>query len=205
MALTRGLLIAAAGGALAAAAWWRTHPSPCPYGQRFWVEAPHPIITRKRLLEILAPEPGEQLLEVGPGTGYYSLPVAGRLDHGRLHIADIQQQMLDHTARRARRAAITNVEPARADAQHLPYAEATFDGAYLVATLGEIPDPDAALGELARVLKPNGRLVVGELFGDPHMVTFGSLRRRAPAAGLEVERRLGGPLGYFALLRHAQG
>jgi hypothetical protein len=36
------------------------------------------------------------------------------------------------------------------------------------------------------------------------MVTFSSLRGRAPAAGLEVERRLGGPLGYFALLRRAQ-
>jgi ubiquinone/menaquinone biosynthesis C-methylase UbiE len=106
--------------------------------------------------------------------------------------------------RRARGAGSPNIEPACADAQDLPYADATFDGAYTVATLGEIPDPDAALGELARVLKPTGRLVVGELFGDPHMVTFSSLRRRAPAAGLEVERRLGGPLGYFALLRRAQ-
>jgi ubiquinone/menaquinone biosynthesis C-methylase UbiE len=206
MARGRGLLIAAAGGLLGAAAWWRTHPSPCPYGQRFWVEAPHPIITRKRLLELLAPEPGEQLLEVGPGTGYYSLPVARRLEHGRLHIVDIQQQMLDHTMRRAEDAGLTNVQPARADAQELPYADAAFDGAYLVTTLGEIPDSDKALSELARVLKPSsGRLVVGELFGDPHMVTFASLCRRAPAAGLNVERRLGGPLGYFALLRHARG
>ena len=206
MAHARGLIVAAAGGLLGAAAWWRTHPSPCPYGQRFWVEAPHPIITRKRLLEMLAPEPGEQLLEVGPGTGYYSLPVARRLDHGRLHIADIQQQMLDHTMERAREAGLTNVEPTRTDAQALPYEDATFDAAYVVTTLGEIPDPDKALRELARVLKaPSGRLVVGELFGDPHMVTFGSLRTRAQRAGLKAERRLGSPLGYFALLRHAQG
>jgi hypothetical protein len=33
------------------------------------------------------------------------------------------------------------------------------------------------------------------------MVTFGKLRERAARAGLEIERRLGGPLGYFALLR----
>jgi hypothetical protein len=44
-------------------------------------------------------------------------------------------------------------------------------------------------------------LVVDELVGDPHMVTFGSLRDRASRAGLRVERRRGGPLGYFALLR----
>ena len=34
---------------LGAALWWRKNPSACPYGQRFWVEAPHPIITRERL------------------------------------------------------------------------------------------------------------------------------------------------------------
>lgn len=191
----------AAGGVVGAAVWWRTHPSPCPYGQRFWVESPHPIITRKRLLEVLAPVPGERLLELGPGTGYYTLPVAQRLDGGRLFIADIQQQMLDHTMRRAADAGISNVEPALADAQSLPYADGHFDGAFTVTALGEIPDPDQALRELGRVLKPSGRLVVGELFGDPHMVTFGSLRDRASRTGLRVERRLGGPLGYFALLR----
>ena len=201
MARKRRLLIAAAGGVVGVAAWWRTHPSPCPYGQRFWVEAPHPFITRRRLLEILAPAAGEQFLELGPGTGYYSLPVAQRLDGGRLCIADIQQQMLDHTMRRASEAGLANIEPARADAQALPYEKDSFDGAFTVTMLGEVPDPDRALQELARVMKPSGRLVVGEVIGDPHMVTFRSLRERAPRAGLEIERRLGGPLGYFALLR----
>jgi len=199
----RGPLMAAGAGVIGAAAWWRTHPSPCPYGQRFWVEAPHPIITRERLLEILAPGPGERLLELGPGTGYYTLPVAERIDGGRLSIADIQQEMLDHTMRRAAQAGIDNIEPTRADAQALPYPDDTFDGAFTVTTLGEVPEPDQALRELARVVKPSGRVVVGELFGDPHMVTFGSLRERAARSGLRVDRRLGGPLGYFALLRPA--
>lgn len=197
----RGLLVAAGTGVAAVAVWWRTHPSPCPYGQRFWVEAPHPIITRGRLIEILSPSPGERLLELGPGTGYYTLSVAERLDGGQLSIADIQQQMLDHTRRRASEAGIKNIDPSLADAQALPYPDDTFDAAFTVTTLGEVPDPDRALKELARVLKPSGRLVVGELFGDPHMVTFGSLCARAARTGLRVERRLGGPLGYFALLR----
>jgi hypothetical protein len=63
--------------------------------------------------------------------------------------------------------------------------------------LGEIPGQDLALRELARVIRPGGRLVVGELFGDPHWVRFGALRERAERAGLRFERRVGGPLGYF--------
>ncbi len=64
--------------------------------------------------------------------------------------------------------------------------------------LGEIPHQEAALRELARVLKPGGRLVVGELLGDPHYVALGPMRLRAAAAGLGFERRSGNALGYFA-------
>jgi ubiquinone/menaquinone biosynthesis C-methylase UbiE len=201
--VTRLRFIAAAGLAagIGAALWWRRHPSACPYGQRFWVEAPHPFITRDRLREALAPQPGETMLEVGPGTGYYTLPVAGRLaPAGVLHVLDVQQQMLDHTMRRARDAGLTNVVPRQGDARALPYGDAMFDAAYLVTVLGEVPDQDAALRELHRVLKPNGRLVVGELFGDPHMVGEASLRRRAAAAGLRFDRRIGPRFGYFGVL-----
>ena len=48
------------------------------------------------------------------------------------------------------------------------------------------------------MLKPGGRLVVGELLGDPHYVTLASLRLRAAAAGLTYEQRSGNALGYFA-------
>ena len=182
-----------------AALWWRRHPSACPYGQRFWVEAPHPLITRARLREVLAPQPGERVLEVGPGTGYYTPDVAEWVaPAGTVEILDLQQEMLDHTLRRARERGLSNITPARGDARELPYADASFDAAYLVTVLGEIPDQEAALRELARVLRPGGRLVVGELFGDPHWVSRKRLRRGADAAGLAFTRRSRTPLAYFA-------
>jgi ubiquinone/menaquinone biosynthesis C-methylase UbiE len=191
-----------AGGVGAGALWWRKHPSACPYGQRFWVEAPHPFITRERLREALAPGPGETVLEVGPGTGYYSLPVADWLaPEGTLHIFDLQQQMLDHTMRRAAERGLRNLEPRQGDARRLPYDDDMLDAAYLVAVLGEIPDQDAALREFARVLRPGGRLVVGELAGDPHMVREKALRERSERAGLRFERRVGPRFGYFGVLR----
>jgi ubiquinone/menaquinone biosynthesis C-methylase UbiE len=200
--LIRRLLALAAFAVVAVAYWWRKNPSACPYGQRFFVEAPHPLITRKRLHEALGPEPGERLLEVGPGTGYYTLDLAQWVGSaGEVEIFDIQQEMLDHTMERADEHGISNVRPTRGDARSLPYEDDSFDAAILITVLGEIPDQDAALRELNRVLKPGGRLVVGELFGDPHMVTLGALRRRAEAASLVFERHVGPKLGFFARLR----
>ena len=202
MGAARRLALLGGAAVLGAAVWWRRNPSACPYSQRFWVEAPHPFITRERLRAILEPTPGERLLEVGPGTGYYALPVAEWLSPGgRLDVLDVQQEMLDHTMRRAGAQGIDNITPASADARELPYPDDSFDGAFLVTVLGEIPDQDAALRELRRVVKPEGRIVVGELFGDPHMVTHSALAQRARAAGLSVDRKLGGALWHFTRLQ----
>ena len=195
-------LLGGIAAALAYAAWWRKNPSACPYEQRFFLEVPHPFLTRARLRRILAPRPGERVLEVGPGTGYYTLDIAQQIaPDGVLEFLDLQQEMLDHTMRKVSERHITNIVPTQGDAQELPYPDDTFDAAYMTVTLGEVPDQDAALCELRRVLKPDGRLVVGEIFGDPHMVTYGSLRASAEEAGLRFEQRLGGKLAYFARFR----
>lgn len=130
------LLTAAFGSVLGAALWWRKHPSACPYGQRFWVEPPHPLITRARLRDALAPRSGERVLEVGPGTGYYSVDAARWIGpSGTLHVLDVQQEMLDHTMRRAAEAGVGNVEPRLGDARALRYEDAVFDAAFLFAAL----------------------------------------------------------------------
>jgi ubiquinone/menaquinone biosynthesis C-methylase UbiE len=181
------------------ALWWRRNPSACPYSQRFWVEAPHPFITRSRLAEILAPRAGERILEIGPGTGYYTPGLAEAAGaEGEVEILDLQQEMLDHTIRRVRERGLWNVHATRADARELPYDDERFDAVVLITVLGEIPDPDTALREVARVLRPGGRLVVGELLGDPHYVTLGTLRRRGESAGLRFEGQTGPRVGYFA-------
>ena len=198
---SRLLLGAAAGATLAAALWWRKNPSACPYGQRFWVEAPHPIITRDRLRAVLRPEPGERLLEIGVGTGYYSLDLAEWIGpQGRLELFDLQQKFLDHVMRAAGERGLTNLIPTQGDATALPFEDASMDAVILTAVLGEIPDTAGALREIRRVLKPGGRLVVGELFGDPHFTSLGSLKGQAGAAGLDYQEHSGIRLAYFARL-----
>lgn len=201
----RHLLGAAAAATLAAALWWRKNPSACPYGQRFWVEAPHPIISRERLRSVLRPLPGERLLEIGVGTGYYSHDLAEWVaPEGKLELFDLQQEFLDHVMRGAAERGLANLVPTQGDATALPYGDASVDAVVLTAVLGEIPDSAAALREIRRVLKPDGRLVVGELFGDPHFTTRASLERMGAEAGLELVERSGNWFGYFARLTPKQ-
>ncbi len=191
----------AAAAVVAAALWWRKNPSACPYGQRFWVEAPHPIITRDRLRAVLRPELGERVLEIGPGIGYYTIEMAEWVGpEGTIEVFDLQQEFLDHVMRRVAEHGLATVVPTQGDATALPYRDATMDAVVLTAVLGEIPDPVAALEEIGRVLTPSGRLVVGELFGDPHFTTLAGLKRQAAEAGLAFEERSGYWFGYFARL-----
>lgn len=197
----RRLLGVAGLATLGAALWWRKNPSACPYGQRFWVEAPHPVVTRDRLRSVLTPQPGERVLEIGPGTGYYTLDMAEWVGaDGRIEIFDLQQEFLDHVMARAAERGLANVVPTQGDATALPYEDASMDAVVLTAVLGEIPDPLAALRGVRRVLKPDGRLIVGELFGDPHFTTRASLQRQAAEAGLGFESHSGNWFAYFARL-----
>lgn len=195
----RRAVLWASGCVLLFEVWWRKAPSPWPYRWRALLYLPLPAQTRSQLCRTLAPRAGERLLEVGPGVGSHALAVAAQLQpDGELAIVDIQQEMLDHVVRRARRHGLTNIVPQQGDACSLPYADASFDGAYLLTTLGETRAPETVLAELGRVLKPGGRLVVGEFLINPSVVAFAALRRGAGRAGLRFERRVGTPLSYLA-------
>ena len=77
------------------------------------------------------------------------------------------------------------------DATALPFDNASFDAAYAVTVLGETPDPAAALREAARVLAPEGRLLIIEQAGDPDMITAAELIAAAQDAGLQLDAQAG--------------
>jgi ubiquinone/menaquinone biosynthesis C-methylase UbiE len=153
------------------------------------------------LRALVAPRRGERILEVGAGSGCYALHVAADVrPGGTVDILDAQPQMLAEAMRRAGARGLSNITPTLGDARFLPFDDATFDAAYLVAALGDMADATAALGELRRVLRANGRLVVGELHGDPHRVGRAKLDECAAGAGLRVAQQVDGLLGYVAQL-----
>lgn len=177
----------------------RGEPTPLPYSQRWLLALPRPAAPLGRALE---PRQGQRLLEIGPGLGQDAVAVAESVGaNGRVDVLDVQQEMLDATASRARQRGMDNVVGALAEPSgRLPYEDGAFDAAYLVSVLGEIPDQQLALAELRRVLKPEGRLIVSEVLIDPDFISPRRLSRMAEAAGLRLERRFGPPFAYHARL-----
>jgi ubiquinone/menaquinone biosynthesis C-methylase UbiE len=68
----------------------------------------------------------------------------------------------------------------------------SFDRAFLVTVLGEIPDKSAALHEIYQALKPGGVLSVTEVLPDPDFQTPGAVQELARETGFEVREKMGG-------------
>jgi ubiquinone/menaquinone biosynthesis C-methylase UbiE len=137
------------------------------------------------------------VLELGPGTGYFSIE-AGRLlgDGGRLVCLDIQPPMLTDLSERLTAAGVTNAHPVLGDAHHLPLADASVDVAFLVTVLGEIPDRPQGLAELRRVLKPGGTLSITESLTDPDYQLEAAVRDVCRASGFTPQDHHRGLLGF---------
>jgi ubiquinone/menaquinone biosynthesis C-methylase UbiE len=102
--------------------------------------------------------PYTRSLELGCGTGFFTLnlKLAGVLDEG--HVTDLSPGMVEVAERNARGLGF-EVEGRVADAERLPYDDATFDLVIGHAVLHHIPDLDLAFAEIMRVLRPGGRFV----------------------------------------------
>jgi ubiquinone/menaquinone biosynthesis C-methylase UbiE len=143
------------------------------------------VFSRRRLVEALAVRPDAVALEIGPGPGFFSPAVAEALPEGRLELLDVQREMLRKARRRVRRAKLPNVHYTCGRADRLPYRSGAFDAVFLVAVLGEVSSPDGCIGEVARVLRPSGRLCVAELPGDPDALSRSDVETLAKAHRLD--------------------
>ena len=159
----------------------------------------HPV---RRTLERARVEPGATVLEVGPGTGYFSVETSRMIGGGgRLLCLDIQRPMLAELAEHLREAGVINADLLLGDATRLPLADDSVDSAYLVAVLGEIPDRPQALQELRRVLRREGVLSITETLTDPDYQLEDSVRDVCRAVGFEPLEHVRGLLGYTMTFR----
>ena len=137
-------------------------------------------------------EPGMTVLEVGPGSGTYSLGAAQRVGaQGRLVTVDIEPKMIERVTRRAKDEGIENIEARVANVYDLPFEDEMFDVVYMIAVIGEIPEPLRAMQEFYRVLTPSGTLVLSELVVDPDYPLASTIVRMAASTGFRLKEKIG--------------
>ena len=141
-------------------------------------------------------KPDAQVLEVGPGSGYYSLAVAQCIPQGRLTLFDIQQDFLDQTARKLSAAGLSNFATQRAEGASWPFADQSFDAIFMVTVFGEIEGRDAFLKEAARVLKDGGALSITEHHPDPDFESAEQVSDALRAHGFVPVQKLGWRWAY---------
>ncbi|MGI8921050.1 MAG: bifunctional demethylmenaquinone methyltransferase/2-methoxy-6-polyprenyl-1,4-benzoquinol methylase UbiE [Solirubrobacteraceae bacterium] len=114
---------------------------------------------RARAAELAAVGPGDRVLDVATGTGDLAIELAHRvLPGGEVVGADFSTEMLSRA-----RAKAAEIRFEQANALELPYASGEFDAATVGFGARNFADLDRGLGEMARVVRPGGRVVVLEI------------------------------------------
>jgi ubiquinone/menaquinone biosynthesis C-methylase UbiE len=143
----------------------------------------------------------DRILEIGPGSGYFSVELARRVQGGRLELFDLQPEMLAKARRKLEKEAIWNVGYTAGNASaRFPFPDAYFDIAVLVTVMPEIPDKEVCLTEIHRVLRAAGVVVFHEQLPD-NLIRFAQLCAMVESAGFVLERRYGPSWNYTATFR----
>jgi demethylmenaquinone methyltransferase/2-methoxy-6-polyprenyl-1,4-benzoquinol methylase len=116
---------------------------------------------RRALVQALAPTPGARVLDVATGTGMVAAELLARTDCTVIGI-DQSAQML--AAARARFAGNARVELLEGEAETLPFKDHSFDALTFTYLLRYVDDPAATMRELARVVRPGGRVASLEFY-----------------------------------------
>jgi len=114
-----------------------------------------------KVLNAAGLKPGQSVLEVGCGPGFFTIPAARIVgERGQVHTLDINPLALESVHRKVKAAGLTNVTASLADAVHTGLPGGSFDLAFLFGFIHPIGNLDDILAELCRLLKPAGILAV---------------------------------------------
>ena len=123
------------------------------FGQRIFIEG-YPVVKK------YIPSNTRTILDVGAATGRYSIKFAQDFPGAKVYATDILESSLDIIRGLVDETGVTNVEVRKEDAVQLSFPDNQFDVIYSGMVLQILPDVERALGEMKRVLKPGGVLIV---------------------------------------------
>jgi len=165
-----------------------------------WLERPSRLREERTdlLIENLPLEPDDVVVDLGAGTGYFSLPIARRLPQGRVLAVDLEPAMLEEVRRAAAREEISNVEMIRATESDPRLPPSAVDLVLIVDAYHEFSHPREVMEGVLAGLKPGGRVFLVEYRAEDPTVPIKPLHkmsetqaiRELEAAGLHwVETR----------------
>ena len=188
------------------------HPTPIPHRLAMILDNPvrRHVFNPAKLLDKGGIAAGMSVLELGPGPGFFTVESAQRVYSsdgvGKLYCLDIQPAMIARVRKKISKNALANVTLTVGNGEYLPYKNGSFDLAYMVTVLGEMPDKNRALQELYRVIRPDGVLSISEYFPDPDYPLRRTTIARARRAGFEPVEEFGNFFAYMINFRrnHAE-
>ena len=162
----------------------------CPWWMGYLLASPIRRLWQKPE-QILAPyvKPGMTALDVGPGMGYFTLPMARMVgEGGRVVCVDVQERMLKSLVRRAGRAGLEKRIIARvASSETLSITDLAgqVDFVLAFAVVHEVPDPESLFREIHDVMKPGAKLLISEPTGHVTKESFDQMVAIAKGAGFK--------------------
>lgn len=158
-----------------------------------WYDLLDPLVSpaRRKLIELAAPADGEDVLDVGCGTGTLAIAMRSTAALGRVCGIDASREMIEIAKGKAEKAGV-DVDLRVALIEALPFPDGSFDLVTSSLMLHHLPDDlkRKGLGEVRRVLKPGGRFLAMDLVTESH----------SPLGHL---RSILGPVGDASLVRMA--
>jgi ubiquinone/menaquinone biosynthesis C-methylase UbiE len=131
------------------------------------------VSARNEYIRLLGVSPGENVLEIGCGSGAVTRALAERIAPGGKAIGlDACAPLLPIARRLADEAGLGNlIEFRHGDCRDLPFSDASFDVTLAVTTLSHVPNAERALQEMVRVTRSGGRLGIFDMDGDSFLIS----------------------------------
>jgi ubiquinone/menaquinone biosynthesis C-methylase UbiE len=134
--------------------------------------------------------PGDTVLDVGPGMGYFSIPLAKRVgEKGRVFAADVQIEMLHALQKRAKRAGVEQRITLHLCKEDSLGLSIKFDFALSFWMVHEVPDQESFFKEIRSLLKPDGKFLMSEPKIHVNKAKFKATVEKAIRAGLTLKSR----------------
>ncbi len=126
------------------------------------------LLPPTRVIDYLGIREGMKILEVGPGSGFFTFELAKYAGpSGHVYAVDIEPKMITLLEKKIKREEIKNITTKTAPAYEIPLPNNSVNLVFMGGVLGEIPDKQKALREMQRVLKEEGFLAIMECLIDP--------------------------------------